>query len=324
MSKIKATVFIPTYNGEKYLNDVLKMIFAQKTDFEFEVHIIDSGSTDKTLEIIERYRKRHKNLRLDQIPNSEFGHGKTRQQAAEMAYGDFVVYLSHDAVPAHEYWLAEMIAPFGINEKVNAVFGKQDPRPNCFPLMKYDIQKVFSQMGPSYAGISLYYDGDFIKDQATRNFVGFYSDVNSATRKKFVLEKVPYRDVKYAEDQLFGEDVIHAGYIKAYTPRGNVWHSNDVSLSEYKNRMFDETLGLRRGGFPVHRPGIAQLLKGILCNQIRICIDQEYRLKRKVYWLVVNPLYHLQRWRGQRLGVKVELKDSRRINRHSLEARKKT
>lgn len=321
--QIKATVFIPTYNGEVYLDEILRMLFKQKTEFEYEVLIMDSGSTDRTLSIIAKYQKLHDNLRLETIPNTEFGHGRTRNLGAKLARGEFIVYLSHDAVPAHTRWLTEMLQPFDINEKVVAVFGKQDPRRHCFPLMKYDIQGVFSKLGPDHAGIALYYDGEFIKDKATRDFVAFYSDVNSATRREFLLNVIPYRDVKYAEDQLFGEDIIRAGYIKAYTPRGNVWHSNDMKLGEYRYRMFDETMGLRRGGHKIASPSVKAIIKAIVLDNIRILRDGQYGRKRKLYWLVVNPLFHVERWRGIRKAARTHLDNQEEVDNHSLEARRK-
>src|SRR5690606_404543 len=95
------TIFLPTFNAGTYLDEILKSIYKQKIDKSFEVLIIDSGSADDTLEIIGRYPK----VRLHKIPNSEFGHGKTRQLAAEMAKGEIIVYLSHDATPSHNRWL---------------------------------------------------------------------------------------------------------------------------------------------------------------------------------------------------------------------------
>lgn len=322
MSKYKATVFIPTFNGETYLGDILRMVFSQEVNFDYEVLIIDSGSTDSTLAIIEKYKKKHKNLRLLQIPNSEFGHGKTRQRAAELADGEFVVYITHDAIPAHKHWLEEMLAPFALNDKVMAVLGKQDPRVGCFPLMKYDIQGVFSNLGSGYAGVTLYYDGSFIKDQGTRDLASFYSDVNSATRRDFLLNKIPYRDVPYAEDQLFGSEVIKAGYIKAYNPRANVWHSNDIPLKEYKSRIFDETVGLRRTGQTMVPPSFLGSFKHMLFDEIRILRDGQFSRKRKLYWLAINPLYHHQLRRGRVLGCKNNVTQSD-VDKHSLEASKR-
>lgn len=303
------TVFIPTFNAEDYLDQIITAIMKQRIDLSFELLIIDSGSRDKTLDIIDRHLKKHPNMRLHTIPNTEFGHGKTRNLAAQMAKGKYVVYLSHDAVPAHNRWLYEMVKPFSLNEKVVGVMGKQIPRKHCVPMQKYEILKVFSNFGPDF-GTTLFYKDDFMKTQAIFDAVRFYSDVNSAAPRDFLLHTLPYRDVKYAEDQMYGEDLIRAGYMKAYAGRGSVRHSNDLTLAQYKKRMFDETMGLRRNGTPPPTPSrlgmIKRIVKGAIRDDIRILLDGQYGLARKLYWWTINPLFHVQKWRGVRLALIVE------------------
>ena len=51
---MELSIIILTYNGEFYLDEVLASIFHQKTQFSFEVIIIDSGSSDRSLEIMEK------------------------------------------------------------------------------------------------------------------------------------------------------------------------------------------------------------------------------------------------------------------------------
>ena len=327
MSKenIKATVFIPTWFGEQYLDEVLKAVFRQKVPFNFEVLIYDTSSKDSTPEIIKKYAKKHANFRHKTITKEEFGHGKTRNAAAHDAKGEIVVYISQDVTPAHNRWLYEITKPFELNENIVGVIGKQDPRPHCFPLLKSEIRKTFNGFGPDY-GTTLFYNDDFIKDQSTYDAVCFYSDVNSAARKSFLVGKIPYQDVPYAEDQLFGRDVIGAGYQKAYAPRANVVHSNDMTLGEYKHRMFDETMGLRKIGIPVPVPGKRAIIKmvsrGIVRDTINILRDGQYSKKRKLYWLILNPLYHIEKWRGVRLATLTDMEDDSSMSKYSLESRR--
>ena len=49
-----ATIVIPTKNGGTLLDKVLAKIFKQKTKYQYEVICVDSGSTDKTIEMIKR------------------------------------------------------------------------------------------------------------------------------------------------------------------------------------------------------------------------------------------------------------------------------
>src|SRR5437868_2013527 len=96
---MKASVFIPTKNAGKKFNQVLARVFAQK-EVDFEVIIVDSGSKDKTLSIAKGTQ-----ARIYEIPSQEFSHGKTRNLALRYAEGDFIVYLSQDAMPADSFWL---------------------------------------------------------------------------------------------------------------------------------------------------------------------------------------------------------------------------
>ena len=300
--ELAATVAILTYNGERYLEDILTALECQRFDGAFEVLVIDSGSTDRTLDIVAA----HPEVRLHVIPNSEFGHGRTRGLAAHLARGRVVVYLTHDAVPAHDRWLYEMLKPFELNDKVAAVMGKQVARPWCFPLLKYEIRSVFAGFGPDF-GTSLFYEDDFVQSEGVRNAITFYSDANSAALREVLTGPVPYRDVSYAEVQLLGRDLVAAGYVKAYAPRGVVVHSNDLTLREYDDRMVEETRGLREVGIDVAVPSIGvvarMVARGVVRDQVAILRDGEYSWRRKAYWSLVNPAYHLQKWRGVRRGA---------------------
>lgn len=316
------TVFLPTYYGEEYLDEVLSRVFAQEVDFEYEVVVRDTCSGDKTPEIIQKYLAKHNNMRYQTIEKKDYIHGKVRRDAAYDAKGEIVVYLSQDAIPAHNKWLYEIVKPFELNDKIAGVVGKQDPRPNCVPMLKNEIRSVFKNLGPDY-GITLFYKDYFVKDQGQYDFISFYSDVNSAARRSVLTGDVPYQAVEYAEDQLFGRDIIGAGYIKAYAPRANVIHSNDVALKDYKARLFDETLGLRRVGIPVDKPSkktITKIIvKGVLKDAFLTLNDRNYSFKRKIYWLVMNPFYYLEKWKGVRHGAGVDLSDSSIYEEYSLE-----
>lgn len=196
---LDASVVILTYNGERHIDEILASLTSQRFDGTYEIVVIDSGSTDSTLDIVAKYP----GVRLHQIPNSEFGHGKTRNLGAHLAKGRIVAYLTHDATPASDRWLHEITAPFAISDRIVAVMGSQIPRPDAFPLLRYEIKGVFNGFGPGF-GTTLFYDDDFIQDEGVRNAVTFYSDVNSAARKDLLTGEVPYRDVSYAEDQLLG------------------------------------------------------------------------------------------------------------------------
>jgi rhamnosyltransferase len=339
---VDATVIIPTFNGETYLGRILdalaqqKLMVGTKTG-TFEVLLIDSGSTDSTLDIIASRSGMPGpiEVRLHQIPNSEFGHGRTRNLGARMARGKYVVYLSHDAVPLGRDWLTNMIAPLVDSKKtgsdVIAVVARHIARPDCPPLLKYEIDGVFNRCGVrnrvTVEKLSAAERAAYTNARATPADLdtrSFYSDVASATIRDFLLNVIPYQDLPYSEDIAFGRDVLLAGYAKAYQPLAPVEHSNDVTFREYGKRIFDETLGLRRIG-QARAPlswgaGIARAAYGALRDAPRIVRDPDYSLAAKAGWLFVNPFWQVRKWNAIRRALRVNMGNAKAISAHSLEA----
>lgn len=233
------SVVILTFNGEKYIGDLLKSIYAQKTKYTYEVIVIDSGSGDRTIDIVNKFP-----VRLYKIKNKDFGHGKTRNHAITLAKGEFVVFIVQDAVPTNEKWLDNLIKPFGRKPSAVAVYGKHLPRKDAPPFIQKDIIEFFNSLSSSNKLIrqklrrkKKYTDLEWGK-------LVFFSDVNCALRKKYV-EKNPYKDISYAEDQIMGQEIIKKGYIKIYNPRATVFHSHNYPIFYYLFRYFDEYCGLK-------------------------------------------------------------------------------
>lgn len=317
------TVIVPTFNGDRYLSELLEATLNQQIDGAVEILVIDSGSTDRTLEIVGNFPR----VRLHQIPNADFGHGRTRNLGVSLARGTYVAFLTHDAVPAHSEWLKDLLAPMQADQRVACVMGRQAPRPGCFPLLKYEIGGVFGGAGPAHA-VTLYSAASAAGDERALQHASFYSDVNCAARTSVLRDEIPYRDVDYAEDQLFGRDVLEAGYVKAYAGRAVVVHSNDLTLSEYRMRIFDETMALRRIGVPSAQVSlfgaVARAVRGAWHDTVRIARDPEFSWKRRTYWLVVNPLFHVAKWRSLRRAARTSLDDEAATARHSLEAQRRS
>ncbi|MDQ8837397.1 glycosyltransferase family A protein [Streptococcus ruminantium] len=322
-NQIKATVFIPVYNGEHdHLEETLSALYRQVTDFSWDVLITDSGSTDDSVNIINRFAQKHNNLKLLHLKKEEYSHGGTRQMAAELSQGEIMVYLSQDAVPHNEQWLVEMVRPFAIHPDIVAVLGNQKPRHYCFPAMKYDILAVFNEQGVADALTFWQRLDTSQKGQYTKE--SFYSDVCSAAPRKFLVEKIGYRNVAYSEDYEYGKDILDAGYIKVYNSKAIVEHSNDVRLSEYRHRIFDEAYNVRLNSGITNKVSIFSVVKQVLRSSfedsMKIISDNDYTWKRKLYWLAINPLFHIEKWRGIRQANLVELNQD--ISRYSLEKKK--
>lgn len=318
-----ASVVILTFNGERYLREVLDSVFRQIASFQYEVILIDSGSTDGTLDIVRSYP-----VKLHEIPNSEFNHGVTRNLGARLARGQFVAYLTQDATPASESWLQYLVDAFKIGPKVAAVYGLHAPRPDCDPITKRDMEEFFLMMGPKNQATTRYIeDGEASWEERQRHegIIGFYSDVNSCLRRS-VWEEIPYRALDYAEDQAFGRDILRAGYWKVYEPRAAVIHSHSYPLLEYFRRQFDEYRGLRQSIRFAQRGGLMKVLLGTFKGgwaDSRYILRQEYSVFSKLKWTnYAFAMNFFRRFAGY-LAAREERLPLRLARTISLEARGK-
>lgn len=92
---IKVSIIVPVYNSERYLNDCFDSIIRQDLkQEEFEVIVINDGSTDNSLAIINEYRSRFVNF----IVHSQHNHGLSvaRNKGVELARGKYIFFLDSD------------------------------------------------------------------------------------------------------------------------------------------------------------------------------------------------------------------------------------
>ncbi|GGB48514.1 hypothetical protein GCM10011316_20810 [Roseibium aquae] len=260
MTAFHCAVVIPTKNALPGLRRVLSKVLAQKTPWPYEVIVIDSGSRDGTAE----YLRKLDRVRLIEIPPDAFGHGKTRNLGVEMADAKFVAFLTHDAEPVEETWLARLVAAAEQDDQIAGVFGRHIAYATASPFTKDDLDRHFA--GFLAHPLVVHRDLDperYERDVGWRQFLHFYSDNNSLLRKT-VWDQIPYPDVEFAEDQLWARTVIEAGYAKAYAPDAAVYHSHDFSPLEQLRRAFDESRNFKKYfGYDLS-PGILQALASIV------------------------------------------------------------
>lgn len=89
------SIVIPIYNGRLLLGRCLDSIFNQKTEFSYEVILVDDGSTDNSVELIKA--RKESNIVLYQQQNA--GPAVARNKGVELAKGKYVAFIDAD-----DYW----------------------------------------------------------------------------------------------------------------------------------------------------------------------------------------------------------------------------
>jgi len=110
--KIKFSVIIPVYNASKFLRDTLDSIRGQ-TYTNYEVLIINDGSTDNTEKVLKDYKKINTEFPLDFVTQKNMGVSTSRNNAISKVSGNYIAFLDHD-----DWWFPEKL------EKVAQILNK--------------------------------------------------------------------------------------------------------------------------------------------------------------------------------------------------------
>jgi rhamnosyltransferase len=221
---IESSILVLTKNEAHNIGACLEAIYAQKNSGTFEVVIVDSGSTDGTREIAAKYP-----LRVEQIRTEDFHHARTRNFAASLAQGRYLVYLAADALPASTEWLAGLTGNFE-DAGVAAVYGRHVPKANS-TLEREDVLDA------------VYGEERLVKDPARGQEMGYryfhFSTVNAAIRKD-VWEKTRFpEELKCYEDLGIAKRILDMGAKIVYEPRAAVFHSHNHTGTGLFKRYFD-------------------------------------------------------------------------------------
>lgn len=232
------TVAVPTRDGGARLALVLDAVCEQDTARAVELLVCDSGSVDGSVQVA-----RDHEARLLQIAPSEFSHGATRNLLAREARGAHVVFLTQDAVPATARWLDSLLDAFASGPDVGLAFGPYLPQPGASPMTARELEVFFGSFGAGRSDRL----GDGERALPARALLGpraFFTDANGALARA-AWERVPFRDMPYAEDHQLAIDMLRAGYAKLFVAGAAVEHSHEYSAWRRVQRCFDEWRALR-------------------------------------------------------------------------------
>lgn len=222
---MKISVIIPCYTIEKHLPKCIESVLVQ-TFTDFELLLVNDGSTDSTLEICESYQAKDSRIRVFSHTNS--GVSYTRNQGIANASGDFILFIDGDdwietTLLASLYAVAQLHTTLpicGITHELNG-----------FVFKNKAYQKLIAIYG-------LHYDSSQFLD------LFFGSALSSPCCKLYSAQIIKERELRFDEAISYQEDVLfNLKYLKYVTsislldsyPYHYVEHSNSSSGRFHKN-----------------------------------------------------------------------------------------
>ena len=229
------SILLPVKNGGRYLGETIDGVLAQTVSARVEIVAIDSGSTDDTVEVLAS-----RGVRVWAIDASDFDHGLTRNQLAELAGGEILVYLTQMARPRDERWLAPLLAALDADPQVAGVCSRLIPRPDADHLTRRDgLRDLCGAADPRRIEIGDWRAYERMDAETRRRFLNFHT-VSTAIRAD-AIARTPFRSVRtLGEDLLWAREVVEDGWALVHEPASAVLHSHPYSFGELLGRNVDD------------------------------------------------------------------------------------
>ena len=221
---MKHSIIIRTLNEETYLQELINSINKQviPSDDKIEIIIVDSGSTDKTLEIAKK-----NNLKIVFIKKENFSFGRSLNIGCSESSGELLVFISGHCIPVGSMWLSNLCSSLK-DETSDYNYGRQVGVSKSYFSEKQHFKKFFPQ------------------NNETNFFNGFFcNNANSAIKKK-IWKKYKFNETITAlEDMYLAKQLKKDGMKISYQPEANVKHIHHEKFYQIKNRYEREAIALK-------------------------------------------------------------------------------
>ncbi len=240
----KISIIIPVRNAERTLEKTLE--YLQAVDYpreRQEIIIADGGSTDRTVEIIQKWRQKHDYIKLVLVPSCT-SPGHARNEALKAVTGEFVLFTDGDCAPEPN-WANEILKPFLDDPLIGGVGGdvltlRTEPDN---PTEAYCEQTRFlSVSGRCGVDANGYFPS--LTDMAPHevnggNYSPFFATANVAFRKS-VIDEIggEFWHEPTGEDVDFSLRILQKGYKLYFAKTAVVKHMHRVSLEGYLKQWY--------------------------------------------------------------------------------------
>ena len=217
---LKCSIIIRAYNEAEHIGRLLYGLEHQDYP-NFEVILVDSGSTDDTVAIAQNY-----GVKIVSIRKEEFSFGRALNIGCRHATGDILVAVSAHVYPVYSSWLSKLVEPFA-DPLVALSYGKQ--RGNH--LNKFSEHQIFAKWFPEVS--------DF--PQSTH----FCNNANCAVRRS-IWEELPYDETLTGlEDLAWAKEAQRNGGLIAYVAEAPIIHVHDEDFDTVRNRYRREAIAMQ-------------------------------------------------------------------------------
>jgi glycosyltransferase involved in cell wall biosynthesis len=218
-----ASVVIRTLNEERHLDELLHAVKRQKLEsMSVEVVVVDSGSTDKTLDIARAH-----DCKLVGITRDEFTFGRALNVGCKAAQGDVLVMVSGHCIPVDDLWLDRLVRPL-VDRTAAYSYGRQVGNDKS----RFSERQLFKKYFPAVSQLPQ---------------EGFFCNNANSALLRTAWEHFRFdEELTGLEDMELAARLVRAGQKIAYVADAPVYHLHEESWSKIKRRYEREAIALQR------------------------------------------------------------------------------
>ncbi len=186
---VRVSVIIPCYNIEQHLSKCIESILSQ-TYTNFELLLIDDGSTDGTLKICNKYGE--KDSRIKVFTHSNSGVSYTRNRGINLATGEYIIFIDGDDYIKEDY----------IEKLLNGV--EEGAWPICGMI---NVRNSHALENEHFRQLAVLYPGGVIYEEDLINLLKF-SSLSSPCARLYDISIIVEHGIIFDEEITYQEDLI--------------------------------------------------------------------------------------------------------------------
>lgn len=290
MNNPEISIIIRTLNEAVHLPSLLSSIKSQKCKFSHEVVLIDSGSTDNTLEIAKKFH-----CRITHIKKKDFSFGRSLNRGIDFSNGKYLVFISGHCVPQNEKWLENLVIPIA-DQKAQLTYGRQLAGKDSF----WSERQIYKKYFP---------------DECKIPQTGFFcNNANSAllfdSWKKYLFDE----QLTGLEDMELAQRLTKDGGKVAYVSTAAVYHLHNESWYQVQRRFEREAIALRKifPGLVIRRRDVVRYIYSAIINDIFTRENKRPRLNQipSIFFYRVNQYIGSYRGNNHKKVLTAELREN--------------
>lgn len=274
------SIVIRTKNEAKFLPACLDMIKNQSYQ-DYEVIVVDSGSSDQTLSIAKKY-----GCRIVSMNPAEFTYGHALNVGINAAKSKIAVIISGHCLPIGRDWLRTLLQSFESNPALAGVYGRQIAYPEASPM-------------DHRGSLEAYPNGDTPVITTDFRFSNAHSAILKSAWKKLHFNE----DIPYAEDMDWVKTIKSWGMIIIYEPRAVVFHSHQETFTSLYRRFNNENTAMIKMSSELARSGmilvfLLRYIRSVLMDYLFL-LSHPHSLPYFIKWIIFTPIHRLAVYYGQ-------------------------